>query len=114
MRIFKKEVVMAGISSDVIEIGEITDEDSLELRAIASAVARLARFAKNTVRIDKIYDGRIRDQCCLIDISNIAGDLVEVRQSAENDALIVCPRRLSVVYAGTSQSVINKILAVNH
>src|SRR6267142_4754001 len=103
MRVIEKEVVVAWIASDVIEIGEVANKNPFELRTISSTVARLARFAKNTVRIDEIYYGRIRDQCCLIDIRNIAGDLVEVRQSAENDALIVCPRRLSVVYSRISQ-----------
>src|SRR5262249_10596673 len=98
MRISKKKVVMAGIASDIIKIGQVTNKNAFELRAITSAVARLAGFAKNTIGIDEIDDGCIRDRCCLIEISNVAGDLIEVGQGAENDALVVSPGRLAVVY----------------
>src|SRR6516164_928519 len=113
MCILEQEVIVGGISSDVIEICEITDENPFELRAITATIARLAWFAKNAVCVHEIEDGCIRNQCCLVDIRNIARDLVEVRQSAENDALIVCPGCVAVIYAAV-KAIVDEILTINH
>src|SRR5690349_3254289 len=113
MCILEKEVIKVWIASDIVQIRQITDEDSFELRAVAAAVARLAGLAKYTVRVDEIGDGGVCDQCCLVDVSSVPCDFVQVGQSAENDPLVIRPGWLAVVDA-TIEAIIDETLAVNH
>ena len=50
----------------------------------------------------------------MIQIVGVAGHFIEVGQGAKNDALIVSPRRLPIVVAGTVQSVIDQVLRIDH
>src|SRR5579875_226575 len=105
------ELPVAGAGIDLIKIGEIADEDALELASVGAAV-RLAWLVQDAAGVseDGAGDGGGSDFVGCGEQRAVVTCLIEFGQAAEDDALIVGPGGLAVVAAVCVEAIVDEMV----
>lgn len=112
------------VRRDAVQNAQVADEDALELRGVAVAVVRVARFADDVrVRVGQLLDGRFGDARRRLQVVGGVGGgavgavgavlaletraggcrgAVQLDESAQDDALVVGP---AVLFVSINQSI---------
>jgi len=107
------EAVVLRLRIDGVEGAQIADEDAFELRAVRAAFG-LAGVVEDAQSIGEMRDGSCGDGPGLGLRGGVVIGLVQCCETTENDALIVGPGGLPVVFATGGKAVVDKMIAIDH
>src|SRR5437899_9423398 len=107
MGVPEQEIEVGRSAVNVKKISQVADKDALELGSIAAATRGLARFAQHPAAIDQCGERGVGYRFSPGEVAGVTGNLVQIREGAEDDPLVVSPGGLAVILAGIVQAVVD-------
>src|SRR5215469_1338229 len=120
-RVADDEVAVGRTAGVPAEVTQVSRAYPLELAAVAAATGHvcLTRLDQDSgqdgsARSRQLTEHGVGYALTMPDVVALAGDLIQVTETAEDDALVVGVRGLAVVHAVGRESVINQAILADH